>query len=467
MDALSRREAEIARAYADGASHRAIGEKLFIAPSTVRTHVATIYQKLGVSSKLELARALGSLGGAAPADAPAAAGEHRRALAIMPFRAQQPAERTVAAGLVQDVITRISKLRCIHVIARGTCFALDERGVRGREAAELLGVDYLASGELTRVGGALRVSVELSDCSRDEAIWAESFEFPADETLLALERIGDSIVGAVTAGIEMAERNRALLKSPQSLDAWESFHRGVWHMFRFTAAHNARAQELFRRSVTLDPTFARAHAGLSFTHFQNAFLLRPEHREDEVARALEAAGESIIADNRDPTAHWALGRALWLKGENGEAAAALDASVELSPNFAMGHYSLAFVNSQSGNPEDAIRSADQSHRLSPFDPLLFGFLGARAMALFRLGDYGQAADAALRAAARPNAHVHIQAIAALCLAGAGRLEEGRRKVADIRAVSPSYGCDDFLVAFRFPPADGVAFSRAAARIAFT
>ena len=171
-------------------------------------------------------------------------------------------------------------------------------------------------------------------------------------------------------------------------------------------------------AVRLDPTFSRAYAGLSFTYFQNAFQGWTK-REPEIDRAFEAAGQSLMADDRDPAAHWAMGRALWLRGRHDQSLVELEQAIDLSPNFALGHYTLAFVHSQAGDPHAAIASSDHSRDLSPFDPLLFGMLGARAMALVRLGRFEEAADWGVKAAARPNAHAHILAIAAL-LAGAGR-----------------------------------------------
>jgi hypothetical protein len=118
-----------------------------------------------------------------------------------------------------------------------------------------------------------------------------------------------------------------------------------------------------------------------------------------------------------------------------------------SPNFALGHYTLAFVNSQTGDPKAAISSSDYSRRLSPFDPLLFGMLGARAMALVRLGRFEEAADWAVKAASRPNAHPHILAIAAYSLALAGSLDQARKWAATLRRAHPGYGIADFLAAF--------------------
>ncbi|MBA2549140.1 MAG: transcriptional regulator, partial [Burkholderiaceae bacterium] len=128
-----------------------------------------------------------------------------------------------------------------------------------------------------------------------------------------------------------------------------------------------------------------------------------------------------------------------------------ETAVDLSPNFALGHYMLAFVNATSGDPRAAIGSSDHSRHLSPFDPLLFGMLGTRAMALIRLGQFEEAADWAVKAAARPNAHVHILAIAAHCLALAGRIDEALAFTAQIHKTLPGYQLNDFFSAFRFSP----------------
>jgi hypothetical protein len=155
---------------------------------------------------------------------------------------------------------------------------------------------------------------------------------------------------------------------------------------------------------------------------------------------------------------------MWLAGDPDEAVRELELSVHLSPNFALGHYSLSFVQSQSGDPEAAIRSSDHSRLLSPYDPLLFGMLGARAMAHVRLGAFDEAAEWALKAAARPNAHSIILAIAAHCLALAGRLDEAQSFVARMNVQHPGYRSSDFLETFRFAPDAAARFREAAARI---
>lgn len=330
----------------------------------------------------------------------------------------------------------------------------------------MLDVDYVASGTVRRQGKRLTVSVELTETRTARIAWTEVFDHSSDDAFVVLDEIGNRIVASIASEIEAIERNRAILKPPNSLDAWEAHHRGLWHMYRFNRTDNELARHFFETAVQLDPTFARAYAGLSFTHFQNAFQGWAE-RAPEIDRAYGAAGQSLMADDRDPAAHWAMGRALWLRGRHDQSVVELEQAIDLSPNFALGHYTLAFVNSQAGDPRAAISSSDHSRHLSPFDPLLFGMLGSRAMALVRLGQFDEAAQWAVKAAARPNAHPHILAIAAFSLALAGSLDEARTHATAIRRTLPRYGVSDFLGAFQFDPHGAALFRAGARRVGMT
>jgi DNA-binding SARP family transcriptional activator/TolB-like protein len=409
---------------------------------------------------------------AEPAPAPNSGGPdinpsapRRASIAVMPFidRSDITSIGGGSAGaLVYDVITRLAKLRSAFVIAQGTVFALHERGIGAEEAGRMLNVDYVVGGSLRRDSGRLNVTVELAETRTARIVWTEAFNQKPDDALLVLDEIGNRIVSSIATEVETIERNRAILKPPNSLNAWEAYHRGLWHMYRFHRADNDQAQHFFERAVQLDPTFSRAYAGLSFTHFQNAFQGWAE-REGEINRAYDAAGQSLMVDERDPAAHWAMGRALWLRKNHDQSIVELEKAIDLSPNFALGHYTLAFVHSQTGDASAAIKFADHSRHLSPFDPLLFAMLGARAMAHVRLGQFEEAADWAVKAAARPNAHEHILGIATYCLALAGRRDQARNHLTALRKTRPHYGVGDFLTAMQFSPDDAALFRKAAKR----
>ncbi len=403
--------------------------------------------------------------GSTGAEPPTARAARRASIAVMPFtESGGPTAEAggLASALVHDVITRLAKLRSLFVIAQGTVFALHERGIGFQDSGRMLGVDYVVGGGLLRRAGRVVVQVELTETRTARVIWAETFEAPARDALAVLEGIGNRIVSSVVAEIEALERNRAVLKAPASLDAWEAYHRGLWHMYRFTKPDNDQARHLFEQAVRLDPTFSRAFAGLSFTYWQEAFQGWTAEPNKLLEMAYAKANESLLADDRDPAAHWAMGRALWIRGRHDQSVAELEQSVDLSPNFALAHYNLAFVHATTGDPSAAVAFSDQSRDLSPYDPMLFGMLGARAMALVRLGRYDEAADWGVKAAARPNSFSHIRGIAAFSLALADRMDEARGQLEEIRRAMPGYRYADFQRAFRID-ANGVHLFRKGAK----
>jgi len=436
-----------AERHLDLAERQFVDEGLDFAPIRRAWHAMRARGRGSVAPAVACDRMEREAGGVPAVDQSA---QRRASIAVMPFREPGAPARSgrFADAMVHDVITRLAKLRSLFVIAQGSVFALADRQTAAQEAGRLLQVDYLVSGVVGTLTAGMLVTVELTETRSGRVVWAERFERPREDTFAVLEELGNGVVASIAGEIERIERNRAILRPPSSLDAWESHHRGLWHMYRFTRPDNEAARHFFTRAVQLDPTFARAYAGLSFTHWQSAFQGWGE-RAAELDAAFECAGRGIMVDDRDPAVHWAQGRALWLRGQHHESVVELSQAVELSPNFALGHYALAFVQSQTGDPAAAIAAADRSRSLSPYDPLLFGMLGARAMALVRQGLYEEAADAATQAAARPNAHPHIYAIAACTAALAGRTGDAHRHVGAIALAAPGYGIEDFLRAFRF------------------
>jgi len=216
------------------------------------------------------------------------------------------------------------------------------------------------------------------------------------------------------------------------------------------AGAHSRAAKLYSRALKLDPTFSRAYAGLAFTHFQDAFQGWGD-RQRSMNLAYEVASQGLMIDDRDPAVHWAMGRAMHLLKRWDECLVELERSIDLSPNFALGHYNLSFVRSVVGDPSVAITDAELSQRLSPHDPMLFGMLATRAMALVRLERFEEAAGWAVKAAARPNVFPHIHAIAAYSLALAGQMDQARLHATAARQTTPGYGISEFLLTFPFEP----------------
>ena len=182
----------------------------------------------------------------------------RASVAVMPFASQSPETDFpggISDGLAHDVITRLAKLRHLFVIAQGTVFALSERSIDPQEAARMLNVDYVVKGTSQRQGNRLTVTVELTETRTARVVWAEVYSQACKNTFAVLDEIGDRIVASIASEIEAVERNRAVLKPPSSLDAWEAHHRGLWHMYRFNRADNVTGPAFLPDGHRIGPHF--------------------------------------------------------------------------------------------------------------------------------------------------------------------------------------------------------------------
>ncbi len=236
---------------------------------------------------------------------------------------------------------------------------------------------------------------------------------------------------------------------PSNLDAWSAYHRGAWHMFQFTPAAYEEAERLFQLAAKLDPGASRVFAGLSFVHWQRAFLEIGKDRSFEIAKATELAHHALMLDPRDPQGHWALGRAYQLDEQFDGAIEQLEHAIALNPNFALGHYSVAFargLSTQNGRSDESVRIA---RRLSPYDLMSFAMIATQAMNAALLGRFDEGAELGDRAARQGNAHYHIMAIAAFCNALAGRMDAARGHLARLATAHPGYRISDYLRAFPY------------------
>jgi len=274
----------------------------------------------------------------------------RPSVAVLPLRVSgdSGARGILADGLAHDIITQIARARWLFVVARSSAFKFRAGPYDARDIGRALGVRYVVQGEVQFLGNGVGVHVTLSDATTATERWAEHFERKLDDIVAIQAEVAEAIVGAVEAEIEHAERERSVLKASSSLDAWSAYHRGCWHMYRFTPLDYDQAEQFFLRSIALDPTAPRAYAGLSFTHWQRAFLGLTRDRATEERRALELAQQSLALDPRDPLGHWALGRAYLLRHDLDQAVDELRNAVALNPSSAVGQYTLAYGLMQTG-----------------------------------------------------------------------------------------------------------------------
>lgn len=343
-----------------------------------------------------------------------------------------------AEGLSVDLHARLSRLQNLFVIARESANQFSIHQMPMREIGTRLGVRYVVYGSTQRSQRRIRVTINLAEAETQKMIWTDHLDRILEDVFAVQDDIVNAVISALLPELDRAEMERARLLPTENLDAWECYHRAMWHNFRFTANDSEHAQVLLLKAIKLDPTFARAFAGLSFNHFLHAFL-DTDHQPDEHARlSLEYAQQSVGLDDRDAMGHWVEGRALFLSRAHEQALRSLDRALLANPNYAQGRYARGFVKNFAGLPEYSLEDLDSARRLSPFDPLLFAMKASRAVSLALQGDPEAACSWAVEATEEPNAHFHIHAIAAACLQMAGKREQARRVAARVLAMHPGY-----------------------------
>jgi TolB-like protein len=389
---------------------------------------------------------------AANAAAPAAAlaaDTTRPAIAVLPFAAigDLAAMAIATHALPQEIIRELARLRWLLVIASASAFQYGGAAPDVRSIGTALNVGYVLHGSIGLCDGRISVDVELVDTADASLLWSDHFEITADDIQSLQAAIAARVVGALEVHVPLHEAERARLAPAQSLEAWSAYHLGLQRMYRFNAADNAAAGDLFRHAIAREPTFARAHAGLSFVRFQDAFLDYGEPASAGAAHS--AAARAVALDPLDPFANAAMGRAHWLSGELSAGLGWLDRATALSPNYAQGVYGRAWVHSLLGHGADAQRHADHAMMLSPLDPLRYAMLATRAMSHLVRADHEAAAHWAERGAREPGAHALIAVIAAVCHGLNGDDTRARAWLADAQRRQPALSCSRFLRAFPF------------------
>lgn len=371
----------------------------------------------------------------------------RPSIAVLPFRGLAlPSDLEVLSdALPHEIIQALSRLRWLAVIARGSSFRFREPDLD--LAGTALGARYILSGVIEARGGQVAVTLELTDVGRREVIWGDRLTAALDGIEELRQRIVGRIITALDLHVPENEARSAGLIGTDRLDAWANFHLGLHHLYRFTPDSVFAARACFERAVARDPHLARAHGGLSFTSFLEAFLnIGPGARQAAEA-ARHHAERGLELDPLDAFSHFNMGRSFWLTSEPEVARGWLERAVDLNPNYAQGFYASAFTAMLTGDAPVVNDWLNTALQLSPLDPLLYGMHGVRALIMIQTGDLDEAARWGDRAAGTPGAHHLIAMIAAVANGIGGRLQKAQRWSDEARRRRPDASSAQFLAAF--------------------
>jgi TolB-like protein/class 3 adenylate cyclase len=362
-------------------------------------------------------------------------------IAVLPFDdlSDKHDQEYFADGMVEEIVTALSRMRWLFVIARNSSFAYKGRAVDVKLVGRELGVRYILEGSVRKAGNRVRISAQLIDAATGAHLWADRFDGALEDIFDLQDQVTARVVGAIAPMLEQAEIERARRKPTDSLDAYDHYLRGVASFHQWTKEANAEALSSFSRAIELDPSFASAYGLAARCYAQRRMSGWVANRAQEAAEAKRLARRAADLGKDDAVAlcfgGWALA---FVAGELDTGAALIDRALVINPNFASGWHCSSWVRIFLGKPEVAIKNATQAIRLSPFDPLLVNMQTAIATAHFFAGSYDEASSGAAQALREKPTYLTALRTAAASNALAGRLEEAKDFVVRLSELDPTF-----------------------------
>ena len=391
--------------------------------------------------RVRLGPAAAASAAAAAAIATAAEGlrlPDKPSLAVLPFTnmSGDPEQEYFADGITEDIITDVSKISGLFVIARNSSFTFKKQSVDIKEVGRKLGVRHVLEGSVRRAGMKVRINVQLIDAATGGHVWADRFDRDLEDIFAMQDEVTQKIVQSLEVRLTGSEKStRSQARGKVDAEAYDHLIRAKICLLDFSAERVVEARRMLERAIEIDPTLAQAYAYLSLAgtiEYVNAWNGRTE---SELEPALALARKATEVDPLEPVSFHALAVALmWLRRLD-EAEHAARRSIELEPNSAHSHGALGNVLHFAGRHEPSIESLELALRLDPHFNVWLHSVGRALFALGRLAE----AEAAFRRRLihMPTSDVTRVYLASLC-GHTGRLEEARTIWAELMAMHPRY-----------------------------
>jgi adenylate cyclase len=373
-------------------------------------------------------------------------------LAVLPFLnlSGNPEQEYFADGIVDDIITGLSRYPSLFVIARSSCFTYRGRAVEVQQVGRELGVRYVLEGSLRSAGRRIRVTAQLVEAETGGHLWAERYDRDVADIFAVQDEITLAVTTAIGPAIADAELRRAMRRRPDSLDAWVAYQRGRWHLGKGTREDNVLAAKFFEQAIDRDPTFAGAYAGLAIARATAADF--EGRRACETAAEVEAlARQAAALDPANSEARSTLGSVLYRRADYEGALAEVNRALAMSPNLAHAHGVLGAILVFSGRPSEGVAALEKNIRLDPRGPQRVIRLNQIALGRYLGREYEAAVEVAKQVAREYPDYPHSYRWLAAALGQLHRLDEAKKVLKKAIAIAPA--------AFEMFVRDGVPWMR--------
>ena len=373
------------------------------------------------------------------ASAPALALPETPSIAVLPFSniSDDAAQDYFSDGMVEDIISGLSRVKWLFVIARNSSFTYKGKTVDVKQVGRELGVRYVLEGSLRKSADRLRITAQLIDAATGAHVWTERYDRKSDDVFALQDEITLSIVGAIEPSLRRAEVERVKRKRPDSLDAYDLVLQAQPDVYSGMPERTEKALPPLQRALALDPTYALAHA-FSAMCYHVRFLRGGLHEGDRAA-AIRHAQTALVYGSDDALALTFAGFSVGMDAhDRASAFAAFEAALAVSPSSAITYILGSTVLGWAGEADRAIEWGERAMRLSPFDPWAWSAFGSIAMGHFLHGRYQEAAAAAYKAVQSNPAHSINYVHLAGALAKLGRLDEAKAAAARVLELQPAF-----------------------------
>ncbi len=361
-------------------------------------------------------------------------------IAVLPFEnmSDDPEQEFFAEGMVEEIITALSCVRWLFVIARTSSFTYKGRAVDVTQVAKELRVRYVLEGSVRKADNRVRITAQLIDAVSGHNIWAEKFDRDLADIFELQDEISQRITATVEPELERAEQKRYVMKKPQNLKAWDYYQHGMSLLYEFTKEGNERAREMFEKAVALDPNYSRAFSGLAYSHHLDIWLGYTDSRENSAAKCLEAARTAVTFDDTDAFAHMVVGAAFSWACRHDLAIAAEERAVEINPSNAVAHVTLGHALNCAGRSEEGIPHIEKGLQLNPRSSRNHLYMALLARTHLSARSYEQAVEWARKAINRQSDYLDAHLVLAASLGHLGRRTEGRAALDECQHIQPDF-----------------------------
>ena len=335
----------------------------------------------------------------APPEVDGASRDDRPSIAALPFNnmSGDPEQEYFTDGITEDIITDLSKVSGLFVIARNTTFAYKGKSVNVQQVAGELGVRYVLEGSVRKAGNRVRVTAQLIDGKTGGHVWADRYDRDLQDIFAVQDELTREIVDALRVRLTEGEKKQISHRETDNLEAYDFLLRGREFYLRFVRESNELARQMYASAIELDPNFAAAYAELARVHVQARNHGWTDSLADSLQQAFDLAKRAVELDDQLAQAHVVLGFIHMWRMKHVQAIAACHRGLERNPNHADGHMYMALAQSFAGNPVDGIGWVEKAIRLNPAAPFWYNW--ALGSAQFALQEFGKAESACEKAAA--------------------------------------------------------------------